>query len=237
MVIFPAIDIKGGKCVRLYQGNFDTAEQVAGDALETAQRFKSCGARWVHMVDLDGSLEGKRVNEGIFIRIAKESGLSVQLGGGIRDMETASYYIENGISRIILGTAAIDSPEFVREAVRKFGDKVAAGIDAKSGVAMARGWTEGSGTDFVELAKRMDGCGVKTLIYTDISLDGTLAGIGTEHYERLMKAVSCDIIASGGIKDINDISKLRALGLYGAICGKSLYSGSLDLKKAIKISV
>lgn len=234
MIILPAIDIKDSKCVRLYQGDFSTAEQVADDPLETALWFKSCGATWVHMVDLDGSYEGRLVNKEIFLTVAKESGLFVQLGGGIRDMETASFYIENGISRIILGTAAAENRDFVNEAVKEYGDKIAVGIDAKSGMVMSHGWTESTGTDFIGLAKDMEAMGVKTIIYTDISRDGTLNGANAAHYAKLKGSVSCDIIASGGIKDLRDIQILKTLDLYGAICGKSIYSGSVDLKQAIK---
>ena len=234
MIILPAIDIKDRKCVRLYKGEFDTAEKVAEDPLQTALSFKRSGAEWVHMVDLDGSLAGRRINQSIFLDVAKNSGLRVELGGGIRDMETAEFYLENGVSRVILGTAAVKNPAFVAEAVKTFDDKVAVGIDAKDGMAAAGGWLDVSGIHYIELAKRMEDMGVATIIYTDISKDGTLTGPSFDHYAALRAAVSCQIIASGGITDIEDVKKLAAMNLYGAICGKSIYKGTLDLAEAIE---
>lgn len=234
MLIFPAIDIKGGQCVRLYKGDFATAEKVAEDPLKTALAFRAAGAVWLHTVDLDGALEGKRVNAAVFESLAKSSGLRIQLGGGIRDRETIEYYLEHGVSRVILGSAAVRDPDFVKEAVAAYGEKIAVGIDAKNGVAAASGWTEDSGISYLDLARRMEQAGVQTVIYTDIGRDGTLSGPNLEQLKAVNRAISCDIIASGGVAALSDIQALRSLGLYGAICGKALYKGTLSLKDAIR---
>jgi len=236
MIILPAIDIKDRKCVRLYKGEFGTAEQVAEDPLQTALSFAQRGAKWLHMVDLDGSLEGRRVNSDIFLEAARDSGLKVELGGGIRDMETVEFYLLGGIARVILGTSAIQDPAFVAEAVKAYGDKIAVGIDAKDGYAAAGGWIDVSDIHFVELAKRVEAMGAATIIYTDISRDGTLSGPNFEHYGQLSSAVSCQIIASGGISSVEDAKKLAQMNLYGAILGKAIYKGTINLEEAIEVA-
>ena len=235
MIIFPAIDIIDGKPVRLFKGDFSTTEQVAENALETARSFESEGAGWIHMVDLDGSLQKKRVNHRVFIEVAEKTNLKVELGGGIRTLEDIEYYAQNGISRIILGSVALKNPKLVEEAVKSFGDLIAVGIDAKDEYAATEGWTEKSEIHYIDLAKRMEQIGVKTIIYTDISKDGTLAGPNIEQLVRLNEAVSCNITASGGVATIDDIIALRDNNLYGAICGKSIYKKTLDLKEAIEV--
>lgn len=235
MVILPAVDIMDGKPVRLYKGDFSTAHQVAEAALKTALDFEKAGAEWIHMVDLDGSLMKKRVNEKIFLSVAENTALKVEVGGGIRTMQDIDFYMSSGISRVILGSVALKDPELVKKAVNAYGDKIAVGIDAKNGYAAAEGWTQTSDIYFTDLAKKMEQCGVKTIIYTDISKDGTLSGPNLEQLDEINNAVSCDIIASGGVTDIDDIKALKSLGLYGAICGKSIYSGSLDLKQALEV--
>ncbi|MBQ9938535.1 MAG: 1-(5-phosphoribosyl)-5-[Oscillospiraceae bacterium] len=236
MIIFPAIDIKGGECVRLYKGDYATAHKVAENPMDTADSFKAAGAQWVHMVDLDGAKSGNTENAEIFISVAKKSGLLVELGGGIRNMNTVESYLEAGISRIILGSAAVRDPDFVKEAVKKYAEKIAVGIDARNGFVSADGWTKDSDIDYITMAKKMEEIGVKTIIFTDISKDGMLSGPNLEQLDNINKAVSCDITASGGIKDIGDIKALTEMGLYGAICGKSIYSGTLSLKEAIGVS-
>lgn len=234
MIIFPAIDLKGGACVRLIQGDYATAHQVAEDAVETAKTFYNSGARWIHMVDLDGAKAKKPVNTQLVLDVLQNSGLKVELGGGIRSMETVDFYLEQGISRVILGSAALQSPDFVRCAVEKYGEKIAVGIDARDGRVAAEGWTEASSVDYLDLAKAMEKIGVKHIIFTDISRDGTLSGPNLKMLEALNRAISCDITASGGVSGLRDIFNLRALGLYGAICGKALYTGDLDLSEAIR---
>lgn len=235
MIIFPAIDIIDGKPVRLYKGDFSTAHQVASDALETAESFVKAGCSWIHMVDLDGSLKKEPVNSKTFITVVKETPLKVELGGGIRTMKDIDFYINNGIHRVILGSVALKNPDLVKEAVKEFGERIAVGIDAKNGYAAAEGWTQGSDVHFIDLARRMEDAGVKTIIYTDISKDGTLSGPNLEQLTELNEAVSCNITASGGITDISDILALRDKGLYGAICGKSIYKETLDLREAVEV--
>lgn len=235
MIIFPAIDIIAGKPVRLFKGDFSTAEQVASDALETAESFVKAGASWIHMVDLDGSLEKKRVNSQTFVDVANQTSLKVELGGGIRTMQDIDFYANNNISRVILGSVALKNPKLVEEAVKEFGSLIAVGIDAKNGFVATEGWTEGSDTHFIDLAKQMEQMGVETIVYTDISKDGTLAGPNVEQLVELNNSVSCNITASGGVTNIDDIITLRDNGLYGAICGKSIYKGTLDLKQAVEV--
>ncbi|MBR1761867.1 MAG: 1-(5-phosphoribosyl)-5-[Eubacterium sp.] len=235
MIILPAIDIIDGKPVRLFKGDFKTAEQVAENALETAKSFENAGADWIHMVDLDGSLQKKRVNSEVFLSVAKNTGLKVEVGGGIRTLEDIEFYAQNGISRIILGSVALKNPELVRQAVNEFKDLIAVGIDAKNGYAAAEGWTQSSKVYFIDLARQMEEMGVKNIIYTDISKDGTLSGPNIEQLSELNNAVSCNIIASGGVTNIGDIIALKDKEMYGAICGKSIYKGTLDLKEAIEV--
>ena len=233
MILLPAIDIKDGNCVRLLKGDYGTVEKVAEDPFETAKAFRAAGAEYLHMVDLDGAKDGKRVNRALFLEMAKKTDLKIELGGGIRTMEAVDDYLTNGIERVILGSVAVKDPKFVREAVEKYGERVAVGIDAKNGMVATEGWLDTSNVSYLDLAKAMVSIGVKTIIFTDISRDGTLAGPNLEQLEAIQKAANCQIIASGGIRDLDDIRHLRDLGLYGTICGKSLYKGTLDLKTAI----
>lgn len=234
MIIFPAIDIIDSKPVRLFKGDFSTASQVADDALETAEGFVKAGCQWVHMVDLDGSLKKEPVNAETFIAVAKETSLKVELGGGIRTMKDIDFYVNNGIARIILGSVALKNPELVREAVKEFGSIIAVGIDAKNGYVATEGWTQSSNIYFTDLAKQMESVGVETIIYTDISKDGTLSGPNISQLEEINNSVSCNITASGGVTNLDDIVRLCEAGLYGAICGKSIYKGTLNLKEAVE---
>lgn len=233
MIILPAIDIKDGKCVRLRKGAFDTAEQVAASPYDTADSFRQAGAAWIHMVDLDGAKDAKPVNSEIFCKVAAQSGLKVELGGGIRRMDTIEKYLERGIARVILGSVAVKNPALVKEAVQHFGEQIAVGIDAKQGMVATEGWLDTSNVDYIEMAKMMEAVGVQTIIYTDISKDGMLSGVNGQQLDAINQAVRCNIIASGGVKSLADIELCRQLGLYGVICGKSIYSGSLDLAEAI----
>lgn len=233
MIILPAIDIKDGKCVRLVKGDYATAHQVAESPYDTAAAFRAAGAAWIHMVDLDGAKEGKPVNTEIFERVAKESGLKVEVGGGIRNMKTIEQFLEKGISRVILGSVAVKNPDLVKEAVKEFGEKIAVGIDAKNGMVATEGWLEKSDVTYTDLALAMEDAGVRTIIYTDISRDGTLTGVNTEQLENLNRTVSCNIIASGGVSSIVDIENCIDLNLYGCICGKAVYTGALNLAEAI----
>lgn len=233
MIILPAIDIKDGKCVRLRKGEFDTAEQVAANPYDTAAGFRKAGAAWIHMVDLDGAKDAKPINAEIFCKVAAESGLKVELGGGIRSMNTIEYYLERGIERVILGSAAVKNPALVKEAVQHFGSQIAVGIDAKQGMVATEGWMDTSNVHYIEMAKMMEAVGVQTIIYTDISKDGMLSGVSGEQLDAINQAVECNIIASGGVKSLADIELCKQLNLYGVICGKSIYSGSLSLAEAV----
>ncbi len=184
---------------------------------------------------MDGSLQKKPVNVKTFTDVAVKTKLKVEIGGGIRTMQDMDFYVNKGINRIILGSVALKNPGLVKDAVREFGDRIAVGIDAKNGFAAAEGWTESSDIYFTELAKQMEAIGIKTIIYTDISKDGTLSGPNIEQLAEINKAVSCNITASGGVTNLNDIAALKKEKLYGAICGKSIYNGTLDLKKAIEV--
>ena len=235
MIILPAIDIKDGNCVRLYKGDFGTVEKVAEDPLETARSFERQGAEWLHMVDLDGAKDAVPRNMPIFLDVAENTSLKVEVGGGIRSLDTMEKYLSGGISRVILGSVAVKDPKLVKTAIREFGgERVVVGIDAKNGMVSVEGWLDSSTVHYIDLAKEMERVGVRTIIFTDIAKDGTLEGPNLTQLSLLSKAVSCNIVASGGISDIGDIRALRQSGLYGAICGKSIYKGTLDLAEAIR---
>lgn len=234
MIILPAIDIKDGACVRLYKGDFGTVEKVAEDPLETARSFEAKGARWLHMVDLDGAKDAVPKNAGVFLDVAAHTSLKVEVGGGIRSLDTAERYLSGGVSRVILGSAAVKNPELVRQALRAFGpERIAVGIDAKNGMVSVEGWLDSSTVHYLDLAREMERAGVRTIIFTDIAKDGTLEGPNLSQLEQLSRAVGCDIVASGGISNLSDIIALRKLNLYGAICGKSIYKGTLRLEQAL----
>lgn len=235
MIIFPAIDIMDGKPVRLLRGDFATAEQVAEDVLSTAKQFARVGCTWVHMVDLDGSLQKKPVNADPILQVVEHTPLKVEVGGGIRTMEDIAFYLDRGVDRVILGSVALKNPELVQQAVDTYGDKIAVGIDAKQGMVATEGWTEDSKMDFIDLAKAMEKMGVATIIYTDIGRDGTLSGPDVQGLDRLNKAVSCNVIASGGVTTITDILVMKDKKMYGTICGKCIYKKTLDLREAVGI--
>ena len=235
MIIFPAIDIMDGKPVRLLRGDFATAEQVAEDVLTTAKQFARVGCTWVHMVDLDGSLQKKPVNTDPILQVVEHTPLKVEVGGGIRTMEDIAFYQDRGVDRVILGSVALKNPELVQQAVDAYGDKIAVGIDAKQGMVATEGWTEDSQMDFIDLAKAMEKMGVATIIYTDIGRDGTLSGPDVQGLDRLNKAISCNVIASGGVTTITDILVMKDKKMYGTICGKCIYKKTLDLREAVGI--
>lgn len=236
MIILPAIDILGGECVRLFKGEYDTARKVAADPFETVKDFEKCGAEYIHMVDLDGAKNGEKTNAELFVKLARTINVPIELGGGIRNMETVEFYLDNGISRVILGSAALHNKDFCARAVDKYGEKIAVGIDAKDGKVSTSGWLETSDVDYIEFAKEMQSVGVKNIIFTDISKDGTLAGPNLQMLQDLKNALSIDITASGGVKDITDIENLMKMELYGAIAGRSIYDGTLDLATAINLT-
>ena len=233
MIIFPAIDLKDGKVVRLYKGDFATAQQVADDPVATAMAFRSAGATHMHMVDLDGAKDGKRKNTEI-VKAVSRVGLKIQLGGGIRTIQDLETIFAMGIYRAVIGSAAVSDPELVRSAVAHYGgDRIAVGIDTKDGRVRTAGWVEDAGIDYLDFAKQMEAIGVQKLIFTDIDTDGTLSGPSYDRLAALQEAVGCDIIASGGISCNRDIARLSGMGLYGAIVGKAWYTGAVDLEDAI----
>lgn len=237
MIILPAIDLLDGKCVRLYKGDYNKDEVVAKDALKTALSFKESGAAWLHMVDLNGAKDGGNANFSIIKQVAAGSGLKVETGGGIRDLTAIEKHLNAGVSRVILGSAALKNPGLVKEAVKQFsGESVAVGIDAKSGFVMTEGWLKSSKVHYLDLAAAMADMGVKYIIYTDIDKDGTLEGANLQQLKELSQKVNVNIIASGGVKDIGDIKAIKALNLYGAICGQSIYKGTLSLTEAISVA-
>lgn len=234
MLIFPAIDLKDGKVVRLLQGSFDTVHQVAEDPVSTARTFYSAGARYLHMVDLDGAKDGVRKNASI-VQAVSEVGLKIELGGGIRSMEDIEAVFRLGVWRIVIGSAAVSDPDFVREAAAKYGpDRIAVGIDAKDGLVRTAGWTENAGLDYLSFARKMESIGVKHIIFTDIDTDGMLSGPSFTRLEALQRAVGCAITASGGVSSNADLRALRDRGLYAAIVGKAWYAGAVDLALAIR---
>lgn len=234
MIIFPAIDLLDGKCVRLYQGTYNSSEVVAESALDTAVKFKEQGAKWLHIVDLNGARGEIGKNFDIIKNLASSSGLFIQSGGGIRTLDAAKKYIDCGVKRIILGSAALNNPNLVYRCIESFSpEAVAVGIDAKDGLVHTQGWLNSNDVYYTDLAKKMCQSGVKYIIFTDISRDGTLRGPNIDMLKELKENVTCNITASGGIRDINDITELKKLNIYGAICGKSLYKGTLNLKDAI----
>lgn len=234
MIIIPAIDLLDGKPVRLYQGDYDSQVQVSGSAQQTAQNFKEGQAEFLHLVDLNGAKYGERIHFPLIKRIVEMTGIPVEVGGGIRTMEDIEAYLNAGVSRVILGTAALKDPQVLKEALAKYGEQIAVGIDAKNGMVSVEGWLDDSQVDALEFAKEMEALGVKTIIFTDISRDGTLSGPNLEMLKKLREALDVRLIASGGIKDIDDIKALKELGIDGAIVGKSIYAKTLDLEEAIE---
>lgn len=233
MIVLPAIDLQDGKVVRLYKGDFDTVHPVAEDPQRTAAAFADAGARYLHMVDLDGARSGERKNGAIVRAVAERSGLRVELGGGMRSMADLEAADAMGVSRMVIGSAAVRDPAFVCAAVERYGARIAVGIDALDGIVKTAGWVESSGLDYLEFARSMEGIGVKVIIFTDIATDGMLTGPSFDRLAALQKAVSCDLVASGGVTELDDIKRLRDMGLYGAIIGKAYYAGTIDLAAAV----
>ncbi len=234
MLIFPAIDLKCSKVVRLYKGSFDTVHQVAEDPVATAAAFRAAGARYLHMVDLDGAKDGVRQNADI-VRAVAEVGLRIELGGGIRTMEDVAEVFALGVWRVVIGSAAVSNPDFVRGVLEKYGcERVAVGIDAKDGLVRTAGWTENAGLAYLDFAKQMESIGVKYIIFTDIGTDGMLSGPAFSQLDALQKAVKCALTASGGVSSNADLRALRDQGLYAAIVGKAWYAGAVDLAQAVR---
>ncbi len=233
MIIYPAIDLRGGNCVRLTQGDFDQTTVYSPDPLQMAKKWEACGASWLHLVDLDGARQEKSNNRKVICDIAKHISIPVQTGGGIRTMEDISELLENGVSRVILGTVAVKNPAFVKEAVERYGDRIAVGIDAKNGWAAISGWEEVSRVTAIDLALQMKEFGVRHLIYTDIATDGMLTGPNLSAMEQMAEAFGEGVIASGGVGSVSDLKALVPTNVSGAIVGKALYTEKVDLKQAL----
>lgn len=237
LIIYPAIDMRGGKCVRLLQGDYGK-ETVYGDSpFEMAKSFADAGSAWIHMVDLDGARDGERVNDVHVIRAARELDVSIQIGGGIRTEKDIAYYLENGVTRVIIGSIAVSNPSFAIEMVRKYQERIAIGIDAKNGFVATNGWIDTSEVKAVDLGKRFADAGADTFIFTDISTDGMLSGPNQEAVAELAEVTGKSVIASGGVSSLADLQALKKLssrGVTGAIVGKALYEGRFSLKEALE---
>ncbi|ULT56384.1 1-(5-phosphoribosyl)-5-[(5-phosphoribosylamino)methylideneamino]imidazole-4-carboxamide isomerase [Neobacillus drentensis] len=237
LTIYPAIDMRGGKCVRLLQGDYDK-ETIYGDSpFDMAKSFAEAGAEWIHMVDLDGAKDGKRVNDRFVIEAAQNLNAKVQIGGGIRSEEDIVHYLENGVDRVIIGSIAISKPEFAIEMIAKYGAKIAVGIDAKNGYVATHGWLDTSSVKAVELGKRFADAGAETFIFTDIATDGTLAGPNIKAVCELAEVTGKNVIASGGVSSLDDLQAIAKKGIRGAIVGKALYENRFTLTEALEVGV
>ncbi len=236
MLIYPAIDLYEGKAVRLFKGDYNQMTVYSENPLEIALDFEKCGATHIHMVDLEGAKSGTTPNFETVCKIKKGTSLFCEIGGGIRSMEVIDRYVSAGIDRVILGTAAVTEEGFVEKAVKAYGDKIAVGIDIKDGFVAIKGWTEKSELEAIAFAGEMEKIGVKTLICTDISKDGAMEGTNHALYKELSEKFGMQIIASGGVSSIEDVKKLAARNMYGAIIGKAYYTGAINLKEAIEVA-
>ena len=236
MNIFPAIDLIGGQAVRLEKGDYNKKTVFNSDPVAVAVGFKNAGAEYLHLVDLDGAKSGKTDNYNVIREIVNKSGLKVEIGGGIRNIDTVEKYLETGVMRVIIGTAAITNPEFLDEALSKYGERIAVGVDIKNGKVAIKGWTETVDITCEDFIEKMQNKGVKTVICTDISKDGMMSGTNLELYKSLSEKFTMDITASGGVSSLKDVKTLNDMNMYGAILGKALYVGGIDLKEAIAIT-
>lgn len=236
MVIYPAIDIYEGKAVRLYKGDYAQMTVYNNDPTQVAADFKAKGASCIHMVDLEGAKSGTTPNLDTICRVKKETGLFCQVGGGIRNMETVSRYLNAGLDRVILGTAAVSDPDFAREAASVYGEKIAIGVDIRDGFVAVKGWTENSDLNAFDFCRSLERIGIKTIICTDISKDGAMQGPNHDLYARLSQQLGMQIIASGGVSSLEDIRHLAGMKIHGAILGKAYYTGAVDLAKAIEVA-
>lgn len=233
MILFPAIDLYEGKAVRLYKGDYAQMTVYSDHPEEIALDFAAKGATHAHLVDLEGAKSGMTPNLDTVLRLKEAAGLFCEIGGGIRNMETVKTYLSAGLDRVILGTAAVDDPAFLKAAVDAYGERIAVGVDVRDGFVAVKGWTEKSALHFMDFCKEMEKTGVRTLICTDISRDGAMRGTNREMYRQLSESLGLQITASGGVSTMEDIESLQKMNLYGAIIGKAYYTGDIDLKKAI----
>ena len=236
MILFPAIDLFQKKAVRLYKGDYANMTVYSENPIEIARDFKASGCTHIHMVDLEGAKDGTTPNLAIVEQVAKETSLFVEIGGGIRNMETVERYLDAGVSRVILGTAAVNDEAFLREAVSRYGDKIAVGADVKDGYIAIKGWLETSAVTLEDFLQNMESIGVRNIICTDISKDGAMKGTNLALYKALSEKFRLDITASGGVSSMEDVRQLRQMDLYGAIIGKAYYTGTIDLKEALEVA-
>lgn len=236
MNIFPAIDLIDGCAVRLLQGDYSQKTVYSNNPVDVAKSFKDAGAEYIHIVDLDGAKDGSNANIEVVKAIVKESGLKAEIGGGIRSMEAIEKYLNLGVMRVILGTAAVTDNDFLCKAVETYGDRVAVGVDIKDGRVAIKGWTQVSQLECFDFCRELEDIGVKTVICTDISKDGVMSGTNIELYNKLSAEFKMDIVASGGVSSIENVRILARMNMYGAILGKALYTGSIDLKEAITVA-
>ena len=235
MELFPAIDLIGGCAVRLVKGDYAQKTVYSDNPAEVAKSFAAAGAKYLHVVDLEGAKDGGTPNLETIKNIVENGGLLVEVGGGIRSEEVIKKYLDAGVFRVILGTAAVQNPAFLEEMVQKYGEKIAVGVDIKDGMVAIKGWTEVSAESCFDFCEKLQKIGVKTIICTDISKDGLLSGTNLELYKELSEKFSVDIVASGGVTTLDDVKKLADMGMYGAILGKALYTGNIDLKAAVEL--
>lgn len=233
MNIIPAIDLIGGKAVRLVKGDYNQVTVYSDRPAEVAKSFEAQGAKLLHVVDLDGAKDGSTANFDTIRKIVQETSLSVEVGGGIRNIETVKKYIELGVDRVIIGTAAVTDPAFLEDAVKQYGEHITVGVDIKDGMVAIKGWLEVSALSCFDFCQKMQELGVRTIICTDISKDGMMSGTNRELYRELYDRFTLNIIASGGVSSMEDVEVLSTMGLYGAIVGKAIYTGAIDLSKAI----
>ena len=236
VILYPAIDLKDGQCVRLLRGDMDKATVFNADPAAQARAFAAAGSKWLHIVDLDGAIAGKAVNESAILSILGAATVPVQLGGGVRDRQAIARWLDAGMARVILGTAALNDPALVRSAAREFPGRVAVGIDARHGKVAVRGWVETSDIAALDLARRFEDAGVAAIVYTDIDRDGTMPGVNVEATAALAKTVAIPVIASGGISSLDDLRALKARQIPGAILGRALYEGRIDLGEALTVA-
>ncbi len=236
MIIFPAIDLFQKKAVRLFKGDYENMTVYSENPIEIALDFVSKGATHIHMVDLEGAKDGTTPNIDVVMQVAKETPLLTEIGGGIRSMETVKKYLDAGVDRVILGTAAVNDEAFLKKAVAEYGEKIAVGADVKDGFIAIKGWLEKSQVTLDRFFENMQNLGVKTIICTDISKDGAMRGTNLEMYRELSKKYSVDITASGGVSTLDDVKELRRMELYGAIIGKAYYTGAIDLAEAVEVA-
>lgn len=234
MIIYPAIDVKDGRCVRLVQGKFDNVTIYSDNPVEMAQKWERMGAQYLHVIDLDGARVGRPQNVAVISDMAVNIGIPLQLGGGIRTIESIEITLCKGIQRVILGTSAVKDPELVKKAIKAFGDNLAVAIDARDGMVAIEGWAKTSQFTAIGFAKKMEELGARTIIYTDISRDGMLSGPNLKAMEEMRKAVNIEVIASGGVRTLDDIRNLKNIGMSGVIVGKALYTGDLDIREALE---